>query len=91
MWLKNEIEEGIVTTEDLEEFAEMFKSGKYTKQEIMDWFGITTGKFKSWSKECQERGLVKNAKMDRCRTFRRRANKGSVRQSRMLAYLDELS
>lgn len=91
MWLKNEIEEGIVTDDDLIEFSEMFKSGDYTKQEIMEWFGITTGKFKAWSKECQERGLVKNAKMDRCRTFRRRANKGSVRQSRMLAYLDELS
>lgn len=31
MWLKNEIEEGIVTDDDLIEFSEMFKSGDYTK------------------------------------------------------------
>lgn len=79
MWLRNEIEEGIVTDEDLSEFADMCNSGWYTKKEIMEWFGISWAKFKSWTQECEERGLIRNAKMDRCRSYRRRANESSIR------------
>ena len=78
MRLQTEIEEGIVTDEDIEEFAEMFKSGEYSTQEIMEWFGITIGKFKAWRKEALERRLIENAKMVRRRAYRWRTHESDV-------------
>jgi transposase len=79
MWVKTEIEEGIVTKEDIEEFAEMFQSGWYTQKEIAEWFGISIAKFKTWIKVAQERGLIPYAKVDRCRSHRWRAHQSEVR------------
>ena len=70
MWTRTEIEEGIVTKEDIEECAEMVQSGWYTQKEIAEWFGISTAKLKTWIKIAQERGLMPNAKVDRCRAYR---------------------